>query len=146
MKNRIEVIVRNVSYKLIVLCLVAASISACGKKLSFSSSNGLQDVESSVKIKRDNNKNYAIRIKVGDLREAKSLVPPKNTYVVWIETNQGIKNMGQLLSSSGLFSKSMKASFETVTAFKPTKVFITAENEGTVQYPSGQLVLTTRSF
>jgi hypothetical protein len=37
----------------------------------------------------------------------------------------------------------MKASFETVSSIKPTKIFITAEVGGIVQYPDSQIVLTT---
>lgn len=146
MKNKIEEAVSTRFYKLVVLCFLVMTVAACGKKLSFSSSTVVPGAESSIKIKRDKNKNYAIRIKINQLTEARNLTPSKNTYVAWIETNQGIKNIGQLRSSSGLFSKALKASLETVTSFKPTKVFVTAEDDARTQYPGMQLVLTTRSF
>lgn len=139
---------RPLFYNYTLYCCIALTfiLFSCGKKLSFSNSTVLPGAESSIKIKKDKNKNYAIRIKINHLTEARNLRPSKSTYVAWIETNRGIKNIGQLRSSSGLFSKTLKASLETVTSFEPTKVFITAEDDARVQYPGMQLVLTTRSF
>lgn len=46
-----------------------------------------------------------------------------------------VKNIGQIKSDSKFLSSKLKASFETVTPFKPTKIFITAEDNANVQYP-----------
>jgi hypothetical protein len=63
-----------------------------------------------------------------------------------METEQEpVKNIGQINSSSSLLSKRLKGSFETVSSIKPTKIFITAEDDGTIQYPGTQ-ILTTTSF
>jgi hypothetical protein len=43
-------------------------------------------------------------------------------------------------------SNKLKASFETVSPVKPTKIFITAEDDPGVQYPGTQVVLTTQAF
>lgn len=54
------------------------------------------------------------------------------------------KNIGQIKTSSALLSKQMKSSFETVSPVKPKKIFITAETDGSVQYPNqSDIVLTT---
>jgi hypothetical protein len=64
------------------------------------------------------------------------------TYVVWMLTDQGImKNIGRVNSSNKL-----KVSFETVSSFKPIKIFITAEDDEDVQYPGQQVVLSTDKF
>ena len=98
-------------------------------------------------IKKDNNKNYAIKIKISNLAEVQRLQPAKNVYVVWIETEENrIKNIGQIKSNTGFISSKLKASFETVTSFQPTKVFITAEENQDVVYPGYQMVLTTNKF
>lgn len=55
----------------------------------------------------------------------------------------GRKNIGQLKTSSGLFSRTLKSSLETVTSFKPVNFIITAEDEGNIQNPGGQVVLKT---
>ena len=81
------------------------------------------------------------------LAEPKRLSPPRQMYVVWMETEQnGTKNIGQLNTSSGMFSKTLKSSLKTVSSFKPTKIFITAEDDASIQYPGGQRVLNTDSF
>ncbi|HEX8459982.1 MAG TPA: hypothetical protein VF623_01075, partial [Segetibacter sp.] len=56
------------------------------------------------------------------------------------------KNLGQLTTSSGLFSNTLKAEFKTVTPIKPKRIFITAEDTGTPDAPSSLTVLNTDSF
>ncbi len=81
------------------------------------------------------------------MADPKRLDPPKNTYVVWMETEQnGTKNIGRLNTSSGLLSKTLKSSLKTVTPFKPTSFFITAESNESIQYPGRQVVLRTGPF
>ncbi len=78
------------------------------------------------------------------LADPKRLDPPKDTYVVWMETSSnGTKNIGSLNTSSSLFSSTLKSSLKTVTPYKPTDFLITAENDKEVQYPNGQVVLKT---
>jgi hypothetical protein len=43
-------------------------------------------------------------------------------------------------------SKSLKASFQTVSSTKPNKIFITAEDDAAIQYPSAQIILSTDNF
>ncbi len=64
-----------------------------------------------------------------------------------METDENeTKNMGQIQSSSGMLSKKLKADFKTVTAVKPTKIFLTAENSPNVEEPGRNVILTTRKF
>jgi hypothetical protein len=101
----------------------------------------------SVKIKKDNNHNYVIQVHLTNLAEVKRLEPPRQTYVVWMETGQNAaKNIGPIKSSSSMLSQTLKASIETVSADKPTKIFITAEDDGSIQIPGTQVVLTTGNF
>jgi hypothetical protein len=82
---------------------------------------------------------------VADLVAAKKLIPAKHLYVVWMITEQTItKNLGQINGLSGMFVKKQKTSLETVSRFKPVKVFITSEYDAQVQYPSSQIILTTQ--
>ena len=132
-------------YILLISSLIFVG-GACARKVAFTPSTVVPAARSSIKIKRDNNSNYAIRISISNLAPAKELIPSRRTYVVWIETDKGIKNIGQLKSGSGLFSKALKASLETVTSFKPSRIFITAEDDPALLHPGMQVVLTTRSF
>jgi len=123
------------------------SFTACTRKMTFLTSSVVPAAKGYVTVKRDNNKNYVIRIHISNLAEATRLQPSKQTYVVWMVTDQQkTENMGQLNSSTSLFSKELKASFETVSSSKPTKIFISAENDGSIQYPGEQVVLSTNSF
>ncbi|OQP51713.1 hypothetical protein [Niastella populi] len=122
-------------------------ISACAGSARFNKSSIVPAAEGSVKIKKDNNNNYKIDISIMRLADPKRLQPPKNTYVAWIVTqDQGLKNIGRLHSSSGFLSKTMKASLNTVTSLKPVRILITAEENGSVQHPGSQVVLTTNTL
>jgi hypothetical protein len=133
---------------LVLFSLVLLStLNSCAKKVSFQTSTVVPAAEGSVKLTKDNNKNYGIRIYLANLAEPNRLQPSKSSYVVWMETDENsTKNMGQINTSTGFMSNKLKASFETVSPVKPTKIFITAEDDPGVQYPGTQVVLTTESF
>jgi hypothetical protein len=118
-------------------------LSSCANKMSFGVSSVVPAARGSVKIKTDKNKNYAIEVNVTHLAEPSRLTPPSHAYVVWMETNEGIKNIGQLRTSSGLLSRTMKANLKTVTTFKPDNFFITAEENGSVTMPGFRVILRT---
>jgi hypothetical protein len=131
----------------ISIAIIAFTISACARKTNFLTSSVVPAARGYVKVKNDNNNNYAIEVNLIDLAEVERLQPAKKTYVVWMVTDKQVtKNLGQINSSSGLLSKSLKASFETVSSFKPIKIFITAENDPAIAYPGTQVVLSTDRF
>jgi hypothetical protein len=134
--------------KTFTIALIGISIlSSCARKMTFLPSSVVPGAEGSVKVKTDKNKNYAIDLEVVNLASPEKLQPPKTNYVVWLETDDnGVKNIGSLQSSQGLFSKAWKGSLETVTPYKPEKFFITAEDEVSPQYPGMQIVLNTGGF
>jgi hypothetical protein len=136
-----HVLVRGLA--LIMLFLVVS----CSQKAAFLNSSVVPAARGYVKVKNDKNKNYSIQIHLSDLAEVERLQPPKQMYVIWMVTDQDItKNIGQINSSKGFMSKELKASFETVSSFKPTKIFITAEDDANIQYPGTQVVLSTDDF
>lgn len=140
--------IKNFTGKIILLAAILFStffISSCSKKMTFGTSSVVPAAEGSVKIKSDKNKNNSIDLSVQNLADPERLSPAKKTYVVWMETaNDGTKNIGSLNTSSGFFSGKLKGSLKTVTPFKPTGFFITAEDDATVQYAGGQVVLRTK--
>lgn len=132
---------------LAITFFVIPSFSSCARKVTFSVSPVVPAAQGSVKVKKDKNNNYAIEVNAKNLAEANRLSPPKETYVVWIETERnGIKNIGQMNSSSGFLSSKLKASLKAVTPFKPTRVLITAEDNADIRYPGMQVVLRTDTF
>lgn len=121
--------------------------SSCARKVSFQTSSVVPGAQGSVKLKKDNNSNYQIQVFLSNLAEPGRLTPPKSNYVVWMESdNNYIKNIGQINTSSSFMSKRLTSSFETVSAVKPTKIYITAEDDPSTQYPSTQVVLSTNQF
>lgn len=131
----------------ILVTMTVISFTSCAKKVAFQNSTIVPAARGDVKIKKDDNKNYSIKIELVNLAEVNRIEPPKSAYVVWMETDDAsVKNIGQIKSNSNFLSSKLKASFETVTPFKPSKIFITAEDNANVQYPGMQLIMETGNF
>lgn len=145
-KPAAQKMVKNLFLGLLVLIL-SASFTSCSKKVAFQTSAIVPAARGDVKVTKDNNKNYLIQIKLENLAEVKRLDSSKEAYVVWMETDDSmVKNIGQIKSDSKFLSSKLKATFETVTPMKPTKIFITAEKDPAVQYPDQQIILSTRNL
>jgi len=137
--------------KTIVLALTAAlmifGVTSCAAQADFLNSSVVPAARGSVKVKKDKYNNFLIDIQVISLAEAARLTPPKNTYVVWMVTDDNlIKNIGQIRTSKSLFSKKLKAGFETMSSFRPVRIFITAEYDPNIQNTDSEIVLTTANF
>ena len=122
------------------------SLMSCSTKLNFLNSAVVPAATGSVKVSSDNNKNYAIKLKVINLAPPSKLEPKKDLYVVWLVTKDNLtKNIGQLNSSTSFFSNLLEGKLNTVSSFKPDYVFITAEKNANIQIPEGIVVLTTKA-
>lgn len=127
--------------KTLIVCL-SFLLFSCAKKLHFSTSTVVPAAEGTVKYSKDGNNNYKIDVEVVNLADPKRLSPPRNTYVLWMQTEQnGLKNLGQVVSSTGWFSSTRKASLSAVTSFKPKSFFITAEDNADRSYPGETVIL-----
>ena len=130
-----------------VLLLSVFLLTSCRKNIPFENSAVVPAASGNVSIKKDDNKNYSIQVKITNLAEAKRLQPSKSVYIIWIETEENtIKNIGQIKTEKGFVSSKLEGKFETVTSFKPTKVFITAEDTEFVEFPGNQVILETKIF
>jgi len=119
-------------------------MNACSSKNAFLSSSVVPAARGYVKVKKDDNENYQIHLDVDYLAESSRLTPPRDTYVVWMETNhEQAKNIGQINNNKHSASKNMKASFDTVSSADPIRIFITAEDDAATSYPGSPVVLTT---
>jgi hypothetical protein len=137
-----------VSFTRVALVLLfCVSLASCARKIRFDTSSIVPAAQGTVKLKTDKNNNHSINIDVRHLADPTRLTPAKSVYVAWIETDgKGPQNIGQLRTSSGLISNTLKASLEAVSPFKPTRLFITAEDQANIEYPSSYVVLNTTSF
>ena len=130
----------------VLFASILIALTSCGKKITFLPSTVMPTAKGYVKIKGEKNDNYGVKLLVTDIVKSKDLQPGKKTYVVWVETNENrAHNLGKLESSKGIFSKTRKAKLTSLTAAKPVRVYITAEENSTPQFPS-EIVLTTELF
>lgn len=128
---------------IVTLFLLLLSIVSCAKKITFLTSAVVPAARGEVAFKKDKNNNFHIQMELSYLAEPGRLQPPKQTYVVWMvptDTDTPI-NLGQIVGTSKL-----KIKFETVSSSKPRKLFITAEDDASVQYPGNMVVLETNNF
>lgn len=147
MKTKIFSSTLNNTLRVALIFCLAVFMQSCAKKITFAISSVVPAAEGSVKVKKDKNNNYNIDLRLMRLADPKRLTPSKQMYIVWMETDgNGTKNIGQLKTSSSMLSKTLKSSLKTISPFKPTKIFITAEDDRSIQYPGGQTVLTTNNF
>lgn len=124
-----------------LVAILVFSFSACSRKIQFQASSVVPAANGYVQVKKDSNKNYVISLDISNLAEVDKMQPPKKTYVVWMETDRGLtRNIGQVVSS-----RNLNAKFETVSSYKPVRIFVTAEDNENTQYP-GITVLTTNKF
>jgi hypothetical protein len=132
--------------KIKLLAIAMIALTSCGKKISFLPSTVIPTAKGYVKIKEDKNDNYAVNLQVKDIVKSKELQPSKKVYVVWVETMENrAHHLGKLESSKSLFSGTRKGQLKTVTPAKPVRVYVTAEDNGTPQFPS-EVILTTKLF
>lgn len=129
------------------MILISLSFSSCAKNYTFMVSPIVPAARGKVKVSRDHNKNYVIDVQLYNLAEVERLENSKLTYIVWLVSDQQtVTNIGQLKSSTAMFSKQLKASLKTVSSTKPEKIIITAENDPGVQSPGSQFVMSTNDF
>lgn len=130
----------------ILAVLMILPFISYAKKIPFLQSSVTPAARGYVKITKDRNKNFVIQVHISDLAEIGRIIPTKQTYVVWIVTDRDLtKNVGRVKSSKNI-SNNLTGYFETVSSFQPTKIFITAESDESVQTPCEVIVLTTDRF
>lgn len=140
----------TVSFKAVMgvlLLLLGSWDTAYAKKVEFLISSVVPAARGYVKIKKDDNQNFALEIKIRNLAEVDRLTPSHKTYVIWMVTENGVaENIGRLKSATGILSKKLKATFTTTTTSKPSKIYITAEDKPDIDYSVSQTVMSTAEF
>lgn len=127
------------------LFFISFSFSACARKLTFAVSPVVPAAKGKVKIEKSKNDNYIIEVKIEHLAPPDRLSPPAKVYVVWMQSeSRDPENIGMIKTSTGFLSSALKGEMTTTSVIKPTGIFITAEDNGTVRYPGSQVVLQTK--
>jgi hypothetical protein len=140
--------INKISVRICILLIALTFIlPSCAKKIRFENSTVVPAARGSVLLKKDRNKNYMIDVTLYDLAEVDRLQPAQKSYVVWMENREGkIRSLGHIVSGHPFLSKKLKASFETTSSIKPTKIFITAEVDFAAAFPSNYYILETHHF
>jgi len=119
--------------KSILLSVLILLMASCATVVKFPVSSVEPSADIKAKIKNDKQNNYVIEVTANYLASAERLSPPKKMYIVWIVTKEnGVSNIGQMKNDNAQIAK-----VKTLTSFEPKEIFITAEDEGTVTFPSG---------
>ena len=130
------------SFKILSFLFAAVLLTACANKITFPTSDVVPAANAVLEIDRNKSDNYELKLEVTNLAEPSRLTPARGNYVVWMVTEKnGTINLGNLR-----VTKKSKASLETVTPYKPIRVFITAEDTPKAAIPSTQVVLNSEDF
>ena len=125
--------------KSLLIIGVAVLMTSCASTAKFPVSNTVPAAEITAMKKQDKHQNYIIELTAINLAEASRLSPQMNNYSVWIVADDGTtKNIGQLTNKNA-----KKAVLKTSTPFNVREIFITAEEQGDLTYPSGNEITRT---
>jgi hypothetical protein len=126
--------------KAFIISALVFILSSCATSVKFPISSVIPAADIVASVSKDNNGNTKITIKAKNLAAVERLIPPKSAYVVWIETERdGVKNIGKLLNKNA-----QATGLETLTPFKFSEVFITAEDFADAAFPAGVEISRTR--
>jgi len=118
--------------KIILFGIGVLFFESCASTAKFPVSEITPAADITAKMKQDKNENYTIEVTAKKLSSADRLNPSMNIYIVWVVTEEnGVKNIGQLVNENA-----EKSILETSTPFNVKEIFITAEREGNISYPS----------
>jgi len=133
---------KTVFFTATLFIVIIFCFTSCSKKTFFLQSSVVPAAQGYVEVSRDKSENYIIKIELKNFAEVEKLDPSNRTYVVWMITDrQSTVNIGRISTTN-----SLKASFNTLSSFRPVKIFITAEEQEDARYPNSMVILTTDRF
>ena len=119
-----------------LLCAVGAAMAA---DLPMTASQAFPAAMGKVSFHHDRNKNTSFTVHTKHLARPDALTPAKSVYVVWVQPRgQDPQNAGTLSVNENL-----EGSLSGTTPAQVFDVYVTAEDSGNVQHPSGPEVLRT---
>lgn len=119
--------------KNVLAIVLVVFLTSCATTMKFPTSATTPAADIEVKRKADKNGNFEVSVTAKNLASAERVDPTKSLYVVWIVTeSEGTRSIGQLTNKNA-----KTAVIETLTPFAFTEVFITAESQADISYPSG---------
>lgn len=126
---------------LAITFFICAVLGSCTPKMTFVNSTIAPAATGTINVKKDKNNNYTLVVNIFNLAESKKLTPAKETYLVWMESSgNSVKKLGQITPRG----KTLKGELTATVIDKPDQVFVTAEDNPEIEYPAGDVILTTR--
>ena len=121
------------TYKLLTILALALIMSSCATTIKFPVSDITPAADIVATMDKDNNGNIKITVSAKNLAAVERLNPPKRAYLVWIVSERdGVRNIGKLLNKNA-----QNTGLETITPFKFSEIFITAEDYADASFPTG---------
>lgn len=131
----------------VLATIMIYSFTSSVTKVSFATTSVSPKARGYVKVTKEGSNEYAVSIHISDLTPVSGLQPFKKVYIVWMISDQYItKNLGQLNNISSTSLSVKKTLFQSVTSLKPSKIFITAENDIAIERPGVQVIMATYQF
>ena len=123
------------------ILFIVVALSSCTPKMTFLNSTIAPAATGGVTVKKDKNNNYVVNVSVMNLAEPKQLTPARETYIVWMDSDGNTsRKLGQIAPRS----RALKGELKATSTEKPKDIYITAENDATITYPTGDVILTTK--
>ena len=120
-----------------IVLSIAATIACGGRKVHMTPASTQPAAQGVATLKHDKNGNLTVDLKVKHLARPQNLTPPKSTYVVWMQPNNGeVHKLGELRVNDKL-----EGEFKSPVSTSNFQIFVTAEDGPTVNQPSGTEVL-----
>jgi hypothetical protein len=85
--NIIKSMILTSNAAMILSMAIMFLFSSCVSKTPFLTSEVIPAARGYVEINKDDNQNYIIQVELEYLAEASRLNPPKQTYVIWMESD-----------------------------------------------------------
>jgi hypothetical protein len=130
---------RAVSVILTVVAILLFVSLAQAKEFKLLNDESVPGAKGKVNVDKDKNGNYRLKVEVEHLAKPTGLTPPKQAYVVWVQTRSTEPSaIGQLRVNDNLKGTLEATAPGTADQFD---VFITAEDSPNTQVPGGPRLL-----
>ncbi|MFN3916152.1 MAG: hypothetical protein ACK4K0_00295 [Flavobacteriales bacterium] len=123
-----------------IIISTLAILTSCVNTVKFPVSHTTPAADITVKIQKQNKPNHLLIITAKNLAASDRLEPSKKNYVIWVVSEVGVtRNAGHFTQENAV-----KATYKSSFPYKPVEVFITAEDEEGVCYPTGVEITRTK--
>jgi hypothetical protein len=126
---------------------LSMGISSCGGTTDFLASAFIPNARGYVKVRTDRQEQYIVKVNLKNLIPLPEPTSNTSSYVVWMVSDMGItKNIGVLQTSTLFFTNIHRTTFRLESPIRPTRIFITAEDNPGIPFSNTEIVFSTSTF